>query len=103
MEDQNFKNQYVLKRMIVWLIDPLELNPIDNSIPQKKWYQKKNSVSQPKKGRYRAYLPPVEKYALTWDRNPYHNQEMPAWIFMTIPLFGSRIKNGIQYRLLNPF
>ena len=81
MEDQNFKKQYALERMIVWLIDPLELNPIDNSIPQKKWYQKKNSVSQPKKGRYRAYLPPVEKYALTWDRNPYHNQEMPAWIF----------------------
>ena len=103
MEGQNFKNQYALERMIVWLIDPQELNLIDNSIPQKKWYQKKNLVSQPKKVRYRQDLPPVEKYALTWDRNPYHNQEMPAWIFMSIPLFGSRIKNGIQYRLLNPF
>ena len=41
MEDQNFKNQYALERMIVWLIDPQELNLIDNSIPQKKWYQKK--------------------------------------------------------------
>ena len=26
MDNQIFKNQYVLERMIVWLINPLELN-----------------------------------------------------------------------------
>ena len=39
MEDQIFKNQYALERVIVWLINPLEFNlgqfcPLEKMIPE---------------------------------------------------------------------
>ena len=49
MDDQIFKNQYVLERMIVWLINPLELNldwfnPGKILIPKKSPTRKKLTV-----------------------------------------------------------
>ena len=49
MDDQIFKNQYIMDRMIVWLINPLELNFCQFDPSEKDDIWKKLSVSHPEK------------------------------------------------------
>ena len=62
MDDQIFKNQCILERMIVWLINPLELNLCWSDPSEKGDIWKKLSVSHPEKGNIKST--PLEKYTL---------------------------------------
>ena len=62
MHGHIFKNQYTLERMIVWIINPLELKS-DDSIPRKKMIHEKNfQTPTPKKLNVQIYT--LEKYTL---------------------------------------
>ena len=86
MDDQIFKNQYVLERMIVWLINPMELNLSRFNLSEKISTRKKFSVSHLEKGST-ADLPPGKIYLGTETPGKNHNQGTP-WIFTSIPLYG---------------
>ena len=51
MDEQTFKNQYALERMVVWFINPLELNArwFNLSELRKKWYLEKIFSLPPRK------------------------------------------------------
>ena len=61
MDNQNFKNQYVLERMVVWLINPLELNLSQFNLSEKIDTWEKFSVSHLEKGNC-ANSPPGKIY-----------------------------------------
>ena len=67
MDDQIFKNQYTLERMIVWLINPLEFN-LRQFDPWKKNDTWKIFESATPKKVNSAHLPPGKIYL---DRNPW--------------------------------
>ena len=62
MDDQVFKNQYVLERMILWLINLLKLNVIRVSPSEKIDTLKKNQSPTRKKVSVPIYS--LEKYTL---------------------------------------
>ena len=87
MDDQISKNQYILQRTIVWLINPLELNL--------RWFDpsEKNDITEkffhsPTLKKVTVQIYPQEKYIYLETEIPWknHNQETPK-IFTSIPLY----------------
>ena len=93
MDNQIFKNQYALNKMIVWLKNALEFNPRQFNRLEKDDTRKQISVSHPKKGNC-ANLAPGEIYLEIETSEKNHNQEIP-WIFGSITPV--RIKNEIAH------
>ena len=63
MDNQFFKNQYTLERMIVWLINPLESNLRKfNTLEKNDTWKQISVYPTPKKVTLQIY--PLEKYTL---------------------------------------
>ena len=87
IDDQIFENQYVLEKMIVWLINPQELNLSRFDPSEKNEIIKKNFQSHTRKKSNSVDLPPVKIYLEIETPGKNHNQRIP-WIFTSIPLYG---------------
>ena len=83
MDDQSFRNQYALERIIIWLMNFLELNHRQFNPLEKNNTWKKNQSPTLKK--VIVQMQPLEKYTLRETPGKNHNQGTP-WIFTSISL-----------------
>ena len=90
MEDQIFKNQYALERMIVWLINTLEFN-LRQFCPLEKMVPEKNLESATPKKVNSANLPPGKIYFEIETPGKSYNRGT-SWIFTSIPLYRQKME-----------
>ena len=93
MDDQIFKNQYTLERMIVWLINPLEFNLRQFSPSEKMIPEKMLESATPKKVNSEN-LPPGKIYLKieTPGKKSQSRDSLDCYIHTPV-----RIKNGIVH------